>query len=261
MNIIALAFDMSEAVEAFVQKARGFFYQVVLFRHRCPSCNGALHAVGEGRCRCGLCGRELDPTIAFQRCVRCGGAPVLRIRRYECQDCGSDIQSRFLFDGLAFDPEYFRQKMAESRQRRDEQRERVRQMLAESRSDVLPLGEADLDCVPGLVAALNALTIGLDEGIVVEARPVFDLHRYEAHIQAHLGGLPVSLTEIPPLCEHLRKDLIWRFIAVIFLAHAGVVDIWQDGQNIRVIEHEADRERCGISEPSATIDGVEGLVG
>ena len=66
---------------------------------------------------------------------------------------------------------------------------------------------------------------------------------------------------MPPLGENLRKDLIWRFIAVIFLAHAGVVDVWQEGRDVMVIKHETDRERCGISEPSATVDGVEGLVG
>jgi hypothetical protein len=38
-----------------------------------------------------------------------------------------------LFDGLVFDTDYFRQKMVESRQRKREQRERVRQMLAEIR--------------------------------------------------------------------------------------------------------------------------------
>ena len=30
----------------------------------------------------------------------------------------------------------------------------------------------------------------------------------------------------------MRKDFIWRFIAVIFLAHAGTIDIWQEGQAI-----------------------------
>ena len=79
--------------------------------------------------------------------------------------------------------------------------------------------------------------------------------------QAHIGDFPVSLAEIPPLSAEPKKDLIWRFIAVIFLAHAGVVDAWQEGVNIMVIKHETDREGCGISEPSATVDGVEGLVG
>ena len=184
----------------------------------------------------------------------------MRVRRYQCKDCGSDIQSRFLFDGLAFDPEYFRQKMAESRQRRSERRERVRQMLAESRSDTLPLGEADLDSVPGLLDALNALTAGLPESFAVESRDGFDLSRYETHIQAHIGDLPVSLAAIPPVGADPKKDLIRRFIAVIFLAHAGVVDVWQEGRDIMVIKHEANRERCDIPGEAEAVGELEGPV-
>ena len=137
MNIRVLALEMAEAVEAFMEKARRFFYSVMLIGHRCPRCNGPLTTVSEGRCRCGYCGHELDPTVAFQRCPDCGGAPRLSVRKYRCRQCGRDVTSRFLFDGLVFDREYFRHKMLESRQRRKELRERVRQMLAESRSGVL----------------------------------------------------------------------------------------------------------------------------
>jgi len=93
--------------------------------------------VAEGRCKCTCCGDELDPTVNFQRCSACGGIPMLRISRYKCRDCSGDIASRFLFDGLVFDKDYFRRKMSESRQRKEEQHERVRQMLAESRSPTL----------------------------------------------------------------------------------------------------------------------------
>ena len=144
MNIRSLAFDMAKAVEAFMHKAKRFFYSVMLFSNRCPECSGILVMHTEGRCRCVSCGKELDPTVAFQRCSECGGIPMLRLRRYQCKKCGSDIQSRFLFDGLAFDADYFKQKMIESRQRKAEQRERVRQILTESRSSDLPLGAVDL---------------------------------------------------------------------------------------------------------------------
>ena len=261
MNIRVLAFEIAEAVQAFMGKARRFFYGVMLIGHRCQRCNGLLTMVSEGKCRCVSCGREFDPTIAFQRCRVCGGVPVLRVRRYQCKDCGGDIESRFLFDGLAFDAEYFRQRMAESRERKQEQRKRVRQMLAESRSGDLPLEQADLSGAPGLLEALNALTVSLDDGLALEYRTQFDLNRYESHIQAHLRDYPVSLAQISPLHDGTRKDLIWRFIAVIFLAHAGVVDIWQDGQEIMVMRHEADRKGCNISGESEAADRVEGLVG
>jgi len=148
------------------------------------------------------------------------------------------------------------------RQRNKDQRERVKQILAERRSTALPLGEADLDAVPGLVEALNGLTRELVSDFVVESRDEFDLKRRETHIQAHIQDFPLTLDEIPPLSkESITKDLIWRFIAVIFLAHACVVDIWQDGQDIMVMKHEANREGQDILGELKEVDGVQGFVG
>jgi hypothetical protein len=240
MDIVAHAFEMAEAVEAFRAKARGFFYSVMLLGLRCPKCSNSLDMTSEGQCRCRGCGKQFDPTVAFQRCSACGGMPVLRVRRYQCRGCGGEIPSMFLFEGLVFDREYFRQKMTESRQRRIELRERVLQMLAGTRSSDLVADQADLNSVPGLVEALNALVGGIEDRMVVDCRGRFDLKRYESHIQAHLQDDPVSLAEIPLLCESPRRDLIWRFIAVIFLAHAGMVDVWQEGQEIMVRRHEID---------------------
>ncbi len=261
MNIRALAFEMTKAVEAFLERARRFFYNVILIGHRCPNCSGSLAMASEGKCQCISCRKEFDPTVAFQRCSECGGVPVLRVRRYQCCGCGGDITSKFLFNGLVFDPDYFRQKMAESRQRKQKQRERVRQMLAESRSRDLPLDHADLGSVPGLIDVLNALTAGVDEGFAFKARDEFDLRAYESHIQAYIQDFPVSLTEMPLLCESPRKDLVWRFVAIIFLAHAGVVDVWQEGRDIMVKKHEANGERQDVLGESEGTDRVEGLVG
>jgi hypothetical protein len=256
MHIIALATDMLKAVGGFAEKAKRFFYSVMLLAFRCPKCNGILTMRAEGRCRCTSCGTEIDPTTAFQRCSDCGGTPTLRVRRYQCSKCGREILSRFLFDGLVFDTEYFRAKMAESRQRRKEQEERVRKMLAECRSADLSLGPLDLTAVPGLTEALNALTAGAGDQLAVEPRSKFDLKLYEAHIQAHIRDFPLTLEEIPPLSrEDVRRDLIWRFIAVIFLAHAGAIDVWQEGRDVVVKKHETNRERCDISGEPATVDG------
>jgi hypothetical protein len=152
--------------------------------------------------------------------------------------------------------------MAESRQRKKELREHVKQMLAESRSLDLPLEQADLGSVPGLADALNALTTeGCDESFSIESRDEFDLNRYEKHIQAHIRDFPLSLEHIPALSENARKDLIWRFIAVIFLAHAGIVDVWQEGQDIMLMKHEANREGLGVSGELEEVDGIEGSMG
>ena len=137
----------------------------------------------------------------------------------------------------------------------------VRQMLAESRSADLPLDHADLSSVPGLVDALNALTAGIDGGVAVEARDEFDLKRYEDHIQAHIQGFPICLREIPPLGENLRKDLIWRFIAVVFMAHSGHIDAWQNGGMIMVMKHETDRKGQGIPGGLKGVDGIERSLG
>ena len=137
---------------------------------------------------------------------------------------------------MHFNNDYFKAKVAESRERKKEQRERVRRMLAESRSTALSLQAAALDDVPGLVDALNGLTMGLDEDIEIQPRDGFDLKRYETHIQAHIGEFPVSLEQIPPLGKNPRKDRIWRFIAIIFLDHYGIINIWQEKEEILVVK-------------------------
>jgi len=261
VEIIQLAFDLTAATQRLVDQVRRFYYWVMLFGHCCPQCTDTLTMVAEGRCQCRSCGHELDPTITFQSCPDCGGVPERRIRRYQCRQCGHDITSKFLFDGLVFDAEYFRAKMSESRHRKREQRERVRQLLAESRSGVLSLEQADLGAMPGLVDALNALTIGGDEVASLGACIEFDLKRYENHIQAHIHDSPLSLTEIPPLSEDARKDLIWRFVAAIFLAHMGIIRVWQEGRDVMVIQYETDRERQDVPGEPEGADGVEGPLG
>ncbi len=260
MNIIALAYEMAQTVEVFFQKARGFYYSVMLMGYDCPKCKDSLIMAGEGKCRCKSCHYEFDPTIEFQHCPECNGKPILLIRRYHCQHCMTEIQSRFLFDGLVFNPEYFKHKMAESRKRREQKREEVRKMLAESRSDTLELDLLDLNSVPDLIEALNQLT-NVPENLEIDVKSGFDLKRYEQHVRDHLKDYPVNLTDIPALSENLRKDLIWRFIAVIFLAHTGILDVIQEGQQIKVMRHEIDRERQGIFGESEGTDGLERSVG
>ena len=240
MDIIALAASLSGAVAAVAERCRRFFYAVMLWGHVCPRCRGRLLMVAEGRCRCRSCGHELDPTVVFQRCTACGGVPALKVSRYSCKQCGADVPSHFLFEGLVFERDYFRHKMAESRQRKTQHRERVRQLLAECRSPALNLpGMADLHSVPGLLGALDQLTQSAETWCHSEGCSVFDLKRYQSHILAHIGEISLSLVEVPSLEDDRRRDLIWRFVAAVFMAHMGLINIWQDGQDIMVMKREA----------------------
>lgn len=252
---------MLQSVQGFVRKARCYYYAVVLARFRCPQCQGMLEMIRERLCRCTACDWEYDPTLEFQGCGQCGARPRLRIRRYECSGCRSEVVSQFLFDGLVFDPDYFRQKMAESRSRKIEQRERVRVMLAECRS--LPLNAEALDAtaVADLTGAFDRLTGSVEIARIPGSRDEFDLRRYQRHIRAHLGPFPVALDELPPVSEDVRIDRIWRFIAIIFLAHAGIVDIWQEGQTVMVKQLETDREGQDVFGDLESSHGVEGALG
>jgi hypothetical protein len=258
MNIIKRAFEMAEAVRNFFARAKRFYYMVVLLGHRCGKCNGRLSMTAESSCRCERCKLEFDPTLKFQRCSACGGVPVLRVRRYYCKDCNKEIISKFVFETLPFEREYFKQKMAESRRRKKEKLASVREMLVQNRSQALGFGEVDLDSVPGLLIALNGLTAGIDDSMLLELKGKFDLERYQSQIKAHLEDFEVDLRDIPCLIENRRKDLIWRFIAAIFLEHESRIQIRQDGQTIWVMKN-VDRQRQNFSGEIEEVNGLGGL--
>ena len=258
MNMIKRAFEMAESVRNFFARAKRFYYMVVLLGHRCGKCNGRLSMMAESRCHCQKCGLEFDPTVEFQRCSDCSGTPVLRVRRYYCRDCNKEITSRFVFETLPFEREYFKQKMAESRKRRSEKLQQVREMLAQSRSEALAFGAVDLDSVPGLLAALNGLTGDIDKNVLLELKSKFDLERYQGQIKAHLEDFEIDLRRIPAIIENTRKDLIWRFIAAIFLEHEREIQIRQDDQVIWVSKY-VDKQGQDFFGEIEESDGLEGL--
>ena len=210
----------------------------MLLGHACPKCNQSLQMIAESKCRCRSCGYEFDPTLVFQQCVHCEGLPTLKIRRYVCRKCGEKIKSKFVFEGLIFDARYFNQKMAESRQRKKEQREKVRLMLAECRSDAVATDPVDLQSMPDLLDALNKLTQGEDIPLKLDLKIPFDLHLYQEHILKHLDSDPINFLNIPPCSQEKRLDVIWRFVALIFLTHAGRIEIKQEGESIWVKQTE-----------------------
>ena len=103
----------------------------------------------------------------------------MRTRRYACAECSGEISSRFVFDGLVFDSEYFRTKMIEHRHRKRELRARVREALLGTRSGRVHVEPINLLGVPGLVEALDGLTANDEKDLDPPARGRFDLPRYQ----------------------------------------------------------------------------------
>jgi rubredoxin len=256
-EIVRMAFEMAQAVEALVARTRNFYYEVMLSGQVCSQCAGGVTMIGESRCRCTSCGLEFDPTIAYQRCTSCNGAPRLRISRYVCRLCGRDVPSRFVFDGRVFDREYFRQRMAESRERNRAVQERAPPRQVALRSDALPQPPAQLSAVPGLAEALNGL-VGVPEiaAWLPLIREGFDFNRYQTHLQAHIGPIEVCFDDLPSLDNNARMDRIWRFVALVFMTHAGDIDLRQEGRTIWVMQCGTDGEGQGILGETETLDGV-----
>ena len=109
--------------------------------------------------------------------------------------------------------------MARSRRQKKKQREELKQKIIQYRSNGIETEPAELSGMADLLIAIDGLTKGVKPNISLPEEDGFDLNRYERHIQAQIGAFEINLRDMPPLHENKRKDLIWRFIAVIFLAH------------------------------------------
>jgi Zn finger protein HypA/HybF involved in hydrogenase expression len=242
------------AVELFVIKvgclkedARSYFYRLVLDGLSCPRCHRPnLVMLREGRFRCQDCGQAGDPTLMFQRCPTCDGRPALALRRYFCRDCGGEVVSRFLFDGVVYNAEYFREKMAESRRRLHERKRDAQEQQAvrswQRSSSVTNQDAIDLTRSPGLVEALNALVGGTPPEALAWVREVFDLIAYEQHIMDTIGhGERWNLAGIAPLRPPKdRLETVRIFIACLFLEHASLLTLIQDNDLVWVRRCEPD---------------------
>lgn len=237
-------------IEAKVQelkgRAKGFYFQVLLGQHSCPVCGEGLCMTGPSECRCQN-GHRLDPTIAFQKSLCCGAGLRKRLLHYVCAACGSSQASHFLFDERLFDPEYFREKMAEHRKRARARKEAARQALAESRSGAFCLlDEPRLESLPGLLHDLDSF-VGLSEGtatiLALEEDDHFNLEAYQVHISSSLGWSPVRFSDIPHLTDNQRLDKVRRFITLLFMAQDREVCLSQSGPDILIQrrQNEADQ--------------------
>lgn len=260
-ELLEMVSDLSDRIAVFSGKVRAFFYVVVLSGYSCLVCGGELDMIREGLCRCQGCRRQFDPTTEFQACPHCEGRLALRIRRYQCTRCAKDVASGFLFDGRAFDAQYFRQKMAECRERGRQRRQHRRWECTMPHSEGIRPEAIDLSSVSGLLDALNNLTGQASPEFVQEVRSRFDLERYERHVLSHVGSDPVALEDIPPIGPPGRIERIWAFIAVIFLSHMGEVLVQQEGESIMVTKNETYRKGQELLGDAETVDKIEGPLG
>ena len=224
-------------IAGFKERAREYYFEVMLSAHQCPACGGRLRMTGQSRCACS-CGNILDPTLAFQKSSCCGARLIRKTFHYACSKCHKTVPSRFLFDERLFDRAYFREMMQESRSRAKEKREEVRRLLAESRSGVLPLMEEPcIDSVPGLIKDLNDF---IQEGSIAMGEFTFDPERsfrmdhYREHIQSILGWDSMLFSTMTPLTEDSHLDKIWRFITLIYMENDREVELTQHGSDLRV---------------------------
>lgn len=161
------------------------------------------------------------------------------------------MTSVYCFDAKLFDADYFREMMRQSRERRKLKSERLRRLLAESRSSPLTYAEKpSLDGLEGLENVLDewiGTRIPLETFLNISDRPPFEMDRYRRHILELVTGCIVRFDGVSRLIDDIRLDRIYRFIAVVFMQHNGEIMLQQtDNGEIVIMENESHRERQAV---------------
>ena len=228
----------------FKGRVRTFYFEVILSSYQCPECGGRLKMTGQSLCSCS-CGKTLDPTLEFQRSACCRTRLARRTYHYACSRCHEVVPSSFLFDERVFDKEYFREMMREHRSRAREEREKMKKLLAESRSGTLFLTEEpSLEALDCLGQDLDAFVQGYQYetgGSGFEAKSTVSMDQYRSHILSSLTSQSILFTDIAPVADDGRRDKAWRFITLVFMQNERMVDLIQEGDNIWVqrLQNEA----------------------
>ena len=237
--------QVQNRVTDFKAAAKEFYFQVILSKHSCPKCGQNLIMCGTSLCCCPS-GHKIDPTLAFQTSQCCQSRLIRQVKHYACSKCNQKIPSRFLFDELLFDADYFRAKMQEHRNRIQKKREAMRRLLAQSRSAEWLLDEPpNLEKIPGLLEALQGFVRPAGETsshLFLEDEDTYDYIAHRRHLLSGLGWSPALFSEMHPYAVDTRRDRIWRFMTLLFMDQAREVDLCQHGSDlmIRRLDHEAD---------------------
>jgi hypothetical protein len=236
-----------EYVDAYKERVRDFYFQVLLSQHVCPTCGDALRMSGTSECSCHS-GHIFDPTVAFQPSPCCQARLIRKTFHYACSRCHETIPSRFLFDERVFDAEYFREMMRDHRDHIKSRREEIGRLLAESRSGALLLMEEPrLDTLPDFLQDLDAFILGNPIPLCCDAfelKSDFNLAAYRAHILSLLSHHTLRFSDISPLTDDDRRDRARRFITLVFMDNDREINLQQHGNDllIRRYDHEAYAE-------------------
>jgi ribosomal protein S27AE len=199
-----------QRVAEYREKAKGLYYEVMLFQKECPSCgNSALVMTQDSRCQCRHCEAELDPTVQFQTCPDCDQRLILKTYHYWCPGCRRPVHSLFCFDERVFNNEYFREMMRESRERRKEEIEKLRNLLLDTRSppywpEAEPLLEDAAQFERDLEGFVAPMPIA--ETTDVSSRPCFDLQVYRRHLLDRVQGCVVRFEGVSALVHQVGSE-------------------------------------------------------
>ena len=226
-----------EYVDAYKERVRDFYFQVLLSQHTCPTCGNVLRMTGTSECSC-QSGHIFDPTVAFQFSQCCQARLIRKTFHYACSRCHETVPSRFLFDERVFDAEYFREMMRDHRDQAKSRRERIRRLLAESRSGTLFLREElRLDALPDFLQDLDVFILGnpiLLHGDAFEPKSDFDMAAYRSHILSLLHHHTLRFSGISPLVGDDRRDRARRFITLVFMDNDREISLQQHGNDLLI---------------------------
>jgi hypothetical protein len=232
-----------EYVDAYKERVRSFYFQVLLSQYTCPTCGGALCMSGTSECSCHS-GHIFDPTVAFQPSLCCQARLIRKTFHYACSRCHETVPSRFLFDEHVCDAEYFREMMRKHRDHVKSRREEIRRILAESRSGALLLmEEPQLDTLPDFLQDLDAFILNNPIqlcGDTFELKSDFNLAEYRSHILSVLDHHALRFSDISPLMGDDRQDRVRRFITLVFMDNDREINLQQHGDDLLIGRYNDD---------------------
>ena len=235
--------QVENSLHAFKEHARLFYFDVLMSIHPCPHCGGKLRIVAASKAKCTTCSTILDPTLEFQRSPCCNAKLRQKTCHYICVKCSEYVPSMYLFDERLYTPEYFKEKMWESRERKRQRCEELRKILTGSRSNQLLLPEfPDDNVIEDLALDLNRLAEEVPYVTLEQFRmqSEFRMEEYRKIILSSLDGCAVRFSTLPTIETDQRLERARLFITLIFMEQDREVWLESQDNDIMVIPYAND---------------------